>query len=90
MRVCWSSEFDISSLRYDDVSTLRCRALSCTKQGGYRVCSSCIMRRGDVDCPHEHDGYDPSYIMEFRMLVRDSCKRCKGIVWSDVSRHDLP
>ena len=32
----------------------------------------------DVDCPHEHDGYDPSYIMEFRMLARDSCRRCKG------------
>ena len=31
----WSSEFDMSSLRYDDVSTLRCRALSCKKQGGY-------------------------------------------------------
>ena len=51
---------------------------------------------GCVDCLHEHDGYDPSYIMEFRMLVRDSCIRwdscirCKGIVWLDVSRHDLP
>ena len=44
----------------------------------------------DVDCPHEHDGYDPSYIMEFRMLVRDSCIRCKGTVWSDVFQHDLP
>ena len=31
----WSSEFEMSSLRYDDVSTLRCRALSCKKQGGY-------------------------------------------------------
>ena len=52
--------------------------------------SSCIMRRADVDCPHEHDGYDSSYIMEFRMLVRDSCIRCKGTVWPDVFRHDLP
>ena len=23
------------------------------------------------------------------MLVRDSCIRCKGTVWPDVSRHDL-
>ena len=51
----WSSEFDMSSLRYDDVSTLRCRALSCKKQG-ILVCSSCITSRGDVGCPHEHDG----------------------------------
>ena len=29
----WSSEFDMSSLRYDDVSTLRFRALSCKKRG---------------------------------------------------------
>ena len=41
-------------------------------------------------CPHEHDGYDPSYIEEFHMLVRDSCIRCKGTVWPVVSRHDLP
>ena len=34
--------------------------------------------------------YDPSYIREFHMLVRDSCIRCKGTVWPDVSRHDLP
>ena len=43
-----------------------------------------------VGCPHEHDGYDPSYIREFHMLVRDSCIRCKGTVWPDVPRHDLP
>ena len=24
------------------------------------------------------------------MLVRDSCIRCEGTVWPDVSRHDLP
>ena len=57
---------------------------------GILVCS-CITRRGDVGCPHEHGGYDPSYIREFHiMLVRDSCIRCKGTVWPDVSRHDLP
>ena len=55
------------------------------------MCSSCTMRRGDVGCPHEHDGYDPSYISEFHIvLVRDSCTRCEGTVWLDVSRHDLP
>ena len=55
------------------------------------MCLSCIMRRGDVGCPHEHDDYDPSYIRELHiMLVRDSCIRCKGTVWPDVSRHDLP
>ena len=43
-----------------------------------------------VDCLHEHDGYDPSYIREFHMLVRDSCIRCEGTVWPDVSRHNLP
>ena len=43
------------------------------------MCSPCIMRRGNVGCPHEHDGYDPSYIREFHiMLVRDPCIRCKG------------
>ena len=60
------------------------------KARGISVCSPCIMRRGDVGCPHEHDGYDPSYIREFHMLVRDSCIRCKGTVWPDVSWHDLP
>ena len=55
------------------------------------MCSSCIMRRGDVGCPHDHDGYDASFIREFHiMLVRGSCMRCKGTVWPDVSRHDLP
>ena len=38
----------------------------------------------------KNDGYDPSYIMEFHTLVRNSCIRCKGTVWPDVSRHDLP
>ena len=36
---CWvdfrDSEFDMSSLRYCDVSTLRCCASLCTVQGGY-------------------------------------------------------
>ena len=31
----WDSEFDMSSLRYCDVSTLRCCASSCTVQGEY-------------------------------------------------------
>ena len=31
---------------------------------------------GGVGCPHEHDGYDTSCIMEFHTLVRDSCIRC--------------
>ena len=31
-----------------------------------------------VGCPHEHDGYDPAYIGEFDILVRDSCMRSKG------------
>ena len=46
--------------------------------------------RDSVGCPHGHDGYDPSYIREFHMLVRDSCKTCNGTVWPNVSRHDLP
>ena len=37
---CWvgfrDSEFDMSSLRYCDVSTLRCCASLCTVQGGYK------------------------------------------------------
>ena len=32
----------------------------------------------------KHDGYDPSYIREFHVLIRDSCIRCKGTVWPDV------
>ena len=53
------------------------------------MCSSCIMRRGDVGCPHEHDRYDPSYIREFHMLVKDSCIRCRRTIWPDVfSWHD--
>ena len=43
-----------------------------------------------VGCPHEYDGYDPSYIRELHILVRDSCIRYKGTVWPDVFRHDLP
>ena len=70
--------------------------LSCRVPGSSLSRDSCgpalvLMRNHDYnDCPHEHDGYDPSYIMEFRMLVRGSCIRCKGTVWPDVSRHDLP
>ena len=49
------------------------------------------VQNGYVGCPHEHDGYDPSDIREFHiMLVRDSCIRCKGTIWPDGSRHDLP
>ena len=55
-----------------------------------RASTVAASRTTPVDCPHEHDGYDPSYIMEFRMLARGSCIRCKGIVWPDVSRHNLP
>ena len=43
------------------------------------------MRREDVGCPHEQDGYDPSYVRGFHMLVKDSCIiRCKGTIWPDV------
>ena len=33
-----------------------------------------------VGCSHEHDGYDPSFMREFHMLVRDSCIRWNGTV----------
>ena len=31
-----------------------------------------------VGWPHEHDGYLPSYIREFHVLVRNSCILCKA------------
>ena len=54
------------------------------------LCSSCIMRREDVGCPH--DGYDPSYIREFHiMLVGIHVQGVRGpFVWPYVSRHNFP
>ena len=40
-----------------------------------------------VGCPHEHDGYHPSYVRELHILVRGSCTRCERTIWPDVSRH---
>ena len=56
-------------------------AMSCLvihRAGGISVCSPCIIRRGDVGCPYEHGGYDPFYMGEFHVLIRDLYIRHEG------------
>ena len=36
----------------------------------------CTMRRGNVDCTHQHDGDDPSCMREFHILMKDLCITC--------------